>query len=278
MKLGALTALVLVLTLHVAIVDAADTTAPQLLSLARQAPTTVNVVNPPAAMNVRLEISDDSSGMGWMSVSWVSPSGDQSLVKSDFSERPKKSGFVYLQSPLFTIFHEPGTWTINYVSICDRANNCAFFSGTTLDAIAPPADREYTVVNNRAPDLVGPTADNDGVILTPTVSLSGSAANRKFRVTITMNDPGSGVTFAQACFRPPSAAQAVCAYANPGRPANGTNETLEGEFYTGTVWETGTWTLYYFYMTDIPGNVRTFDTASELNNKFPGGRTIDVTP
>src|SRR5687767_12802457 len=136
---------------------AADTEAPFLVSLTREGPLTLNVVTAPAAPTVTLEISENSSGLGLIYVYWILPAGHQ-VYCVDRSERPIKTGSISCRGRWpsgtgFHIYHEEGTWIINYVALCDRAENCRYYYTADLDLITPAAEREYTVVNNRSPDI-----------------------------------------------------------------------------------------------------------------------------
>jgi hypothetical protein len=272
-------AIVMLWTLLPGTAAAVDTEAPFLVSLTREAPLTLNVITPPAAPTVRLEISDNARGLGWFYVYWISPSG-HTVNCSDYSEQPIKTGFVSCRGRWpggagFNIYHEPGTWTIYLVWLCDRASNCRAYSGAELDAITPAAEREYTVVNNRSPDTTPPGGSN-GVILTPSVPLAGTY--RYVRVRMTLTDDISGAVQASVRFRSPSGTQYFYVYAAAAVPALNAKQFFELDLDDSTTWETGTWTIDYIQIYDLVGNGRFYSTEAQLDARFPGGRTLEVTP
>jgi hypothetical protein len=257
--------------------SAADTDAPHLLSVTKVDPTDLNVGVAPAAATVKLEISDDTSGIAYYYVYWrsVQHTGQQ-VSTYEYSEFPRKSGFVFAQSPRFSIYSAAGDWDLSQVTLCDRAGNCRYYYGADLDAINP--HRKVHVTNTHSPDTVAPSVSEGEVMTTAPISLSKPLSARRFHVRLKPDDDNSGVSQAFACFKSPDNSQSNCANAGYSRPAKGSVEYTEGTFYDGTDWVTGTWHLYEVDVYDVPGNVHSVTNAGELDAMFPGGRTIEVDP
>jgi hypothetical protein len=251
--------------------SAADTTPPSMTSLELLTPVDMNVISAPAAMAVRVGITDDSSGLSQAYVDWVSPSGQQAVYRYEYAETPLKTGTIDVQTPQLTLFAEPGTWTLTYISLCDRVGRCRDYSGSALDPFLSP--RTVNVVNTRRPDVTKPTA-SAGVVMTPTISLASST--RRVRVRVRFDDDISGVRSSFVCVRSPSLAQAFCLTGDYSYASRGANQYVEGQFSSSA--ETGNWTIYQLNVNDVPGNQRVYDTAAQLDAIFTGGRTVTVTP
>lgn len=248
----------------------ADTEAPQLVSLTVLAPTTINVASAPAAPTVRLKITDDETGLGEYFVGWWSPNQMQYQYSYDKSEAPKRSGTVDIQAPLFSMYNQPGTWTIYSVHVCDRAGNCRRYDGDEIDAFTE--SRSIEVVNSRNPDTGLPSA-SAAAVLTPSISLAG---NRKVRTRMMVDDGISGVQKVVACFSSPGGSQSMCTNGNYSYAAKGTQQVQEGELQANA--ETGTWTVIAVHVLDVPGNERLYSSTPQLDALFPGGRTVLVSP
>jgi hypothetical protein len=251
---------------------AADGTPPALLAV-ELLDSTVNVVDGAAAPGVRLEISDDGSGLGTYAVHFQPSGYFQSVSGFDASESIKKSGSVYIRTAPLSIYHVAGPWELFNVTLCDRANNCHTYVGDELDAINP--SRIVMVVNNRSPDT-GPPSAKSGVVKTTTVSLG--ASDVRFRTLMTLNDAISGVANASVCFTSASGEHSQCAYGAYTHPAKGAQEVQEGHFTSPGDVETGVWTITSVYLTDFVGNYRSYDRPAAINALFPSGKTMTVTP
>jgi hypothetical protein len=249
---------------------AGDTQAPKLVSLKVLAPTTINVADPPAAATVRLTVTDDDTGLGEYFVGWWSPNQMQYRYEYDQSEQPVRNGTVDLTAPQFSMYSQPGTWSIYNVRVCDRAENCRSYDGPAIDALT--TRRTVEVLNNRDPDEGLPSA-SAGEVATPTVSLAG---NRTVRTRMRLDDAISGVQSVTACFSSPGGTQSLCTNGSYSYAAKGTQQYQEGHLEASA--QTGTWTVIAVHVHDVPGNERLYSSTEELDALFPGGRTVTVSP
>lgn len=251
--------------------SAADTQPPQLVSLTVLDSAPIDVARPPAAPTVRLKFTEDDSGLGEYFVGWVSPNGMQMRYRYDQSEAPRKSGTVDITMEPFSMYDQPGVWTIYNVHICDRANNCSIYDGAAIDPFT--TKRTIRVVNQQNPDTGLPSA-TDAAVVTSSVSLAG---NRKFRTRMTLDDGKSGVARVSVCFQAAvNPTTNVCTNAAYSYAAKGTEQFQEGEFAANA--QAGPWNVVAVHVFDVPGNERLYSSQAELDALFPGGRVLTVGP
>jgi len=128
--------------------------------------TVVNAAQAAAQLAVNLTITDDLSGLAYVFVDALGPSGQFVSAFAD-ADYPT-TRFVGRLGMDFPPFAEPGSWTIVYVYGADAAGN---FFGYESDALANLGNNSFTLNNPRGGDTTPPELIS-GEILTPELSLS----------------------------------------------------------------------------------------------------------
>lgn len=272
MRIPAVAAALAALTLAGPALAAADTTAPALTGLTRIGGASINVATLPARGTVRVEFTEAGTGLRYATVQWRHVNSGLTVHVSEFSERPRRTGSIDVATPMLSLHHPRGAWTIDFVQLCDRASNCSYAYLAQLDVLQP--DRGFHLVNDVAPDAGAPTL-TEGTRIMAEVSL---ATVPRFRYHFRANDNVSGVRAVYVCLLSPSGNQSNCATGSYSRPLLGTFEYAEGQFYEGGGWETGTWKVYQVVVYDQVGHSRVYSTLAQFNALFPGGHDLQVDP
>ncbi len=151
------------------------------------------------------------------------------------------SGYAY---PL-GLYSAAGTWTLGFAYVVDYAGNYTYYNSTQLATLFSKLTFNVT---SRYQDIVNPTI-SAGKVLTSTVS--ESAKNPVFKLSITAADHGSGLGSVFALVEPPGAGYGYEVYGDTALPA--ATATIPGSLYMSGL-PTGTWTIYGYGACAVAGN------------------------
>jgi hypothetical protein len=237
-----------------------DVTPPDLVSI-EVTPTTVDVTGGDATVTVTAHLTDDLSGVQWLSGSFRSPSGHRYASFSGYRASGSSLDGQWQATVSFPQYTEPGTWRLycsEYipdppyhrefpcVSVTDRVGNSAWIDlqakGITLEVIVISPPEDVT-----PPDLV-----SIGVTPTTVDVTAGDATT--VTVTAHLTDDLSGVQAVWGSFQSPSGRRGV---GFDGYLETGTS--LDGVFRAGVFFprftEPGVWrpSNCWEYIPDPPG-------------------------
>jgi len=186
-----------------------DTTPPELIAFDFTA-TSVDVTGGPATVTLTFTATDDLSGFGRISVSFLSPSGETAQGSyADFGPAPNVSGSITVTFPQFI---EPGVYTAR-LDLSDKVWNGQSYGAERLAGMGYPTT--LTVVSNQdttPPDL---TAFNFADTF---VDVTASPAT--VTVTFSATDDLSGFGRISLSFLSPSGQTAQGSYADFGPAPN----------------------------------------------------------
>jgi hypothetical protein len=201
---------------------------------------------------------------------FTGPSGQ--TVDVGYSIAPpgaEKAGSIVFFNP-FSIYTQPGTWTLTEAQIGDLLGNVTVYSGTKLAALFPSLTLK--IVNTGPYGSTAPTVTS-GKIETPKVSLSGKLPF--FRATLAATDDLSGIESTYIYLNEPDGT------AYPGFPLIlQTTQGLKVNATAGVLLNTpglptGTWSVTGYSVCNVAGNCLTETDAATLKQQF-GTTTFDV--
>ena len=238
---------------------------------------TVNVAKPPGQPAIDVTYKTGASGLYdiYYYFEGPAPSDAQSSYAYVYFENGLTSGKTKIQ-PFFTSLGEgfnaysaPGTWTLDFLEIGDKAGHCTLYGNAALTKLVPHATID--VVNSGTPDTEAPKI-TAAEITTSTVSRS--AANAWVRVNITVSDNLSGVVEASASFETSSSN-----YLNPGisPPYSVLNGVVVAAAPIDPSVAKGTYKVDELYACDAAYNCVDIDSSSTLNTLFGGKTTFQIT-
>jgi hypothetical protein len=180
----------------------ADAVPPAMTSI-RVAPNTLDVSQSIQAATVEVDVTDDRSGVRYVSGTFVSPSGRQA---AGFTATPV-TGQPGLARGTTTVaqYSEPGEWTLRFVCAVDIAGNQQCFSANSTPSItAAFGATALNVVSNPA-DEAKPGVTQFRV--SPT-SIDVTDSDQTVRTDFDVADNLSGVQYAYVIFASPRTAGA----------------------------------------------------------------------
>ncbi len=120
-----------------------------------------------------------------------------------WSARPLGGGGLHPHG--LNLYSEPGTWTLDYIAVCDEFRHCAVTSGSALASLVSPLT--ISVVNTVAPASRRPVVTS-AAVLTPTLQQTSPFTNlyivSPFQVAVTAKGTAPGIVQAEATFTPPA--------------------------------------------------------------------------
>jgi hypothetical protein len=205
-----------------------------------------------------------AAGFKFAEAVFRSPSGSVIVVNSFVLVSGTANDGAYQRT--FVVPHgaEPGTWTLNYVTIFDNASNSKRYG--SLGAAYPagtPIDLAVANSNFSPPALVGAN-------FTPRTVNVGSAAQS---VTFTIHvAAAAGFKFAEAVFRSPSGSVIVVSsfMLTSGTENDGFYQRI---FVVPEGAEPGTWTLNYITIFDNGSNSKRYGS---LGSPYPTGTPTEL--
>lgn len=247
-----------------------------------------------AAAIADMAITDDLSGVQFVTLTLTSPSGAQSATLYNIlsSGARKYAGKFSVGSMdlldfggRFTRFSEPGTWTATMMLVTDAAGNLVIYSASDLAALG---NTNVTVTNAGGYDVIPPDVAK-GTIQTTKISLSkpprGMPAGTPpfLRARLDVTDAGngavSGAKIASMSFCLPDGFGECLDTIELDGTADATHlaqTTVRMEATPRDGQMTGTYHLYQVFVEDVAGNLNVITTG--LDALFPDGTMIDVLP
>lgn len=203
-----------------------------------------------------MTLLDNASGIKRIRLSLVSPTGVFVTTSLSFESHPILTGTLMDNDPL-SEFAEPGTWTINSITLFDEAGNRLNLSTTDLSDAG--FDTEIEVSNTNS-DTTAPTLDN--FTIQSTYVYPGTD-NDRMKVALELSDDSSGISSARVDF---ISATGTIVSASQTLAENPTSTTINLD--TGRLsqhLEEGIWTVYGVLLVDAAGNsVQLADQLSTL--------------
>jgi hypothetical protein len=259
-----------------------DEVAPELVGVNLTA-TSVDVSSGQGSMGVELQVSDNSSGFSSGSVSFSSPSGQNSFTlypqdDPSYLVSGTELAGTYSINDLLPEGAEVGTWTFNSLSLSDDAGNDGYYDRNALQLLGiNPNSLSFTVTNVNsdgvAPELVG-------VNLTAT-SVDASSGQGSMGVELQVSDNSSGFNYGFVSFSSPSGQKDFDLYLqdDPSYLVSGTE--LAGTYSINDLLpqgaEAGTWTFSSLSLDDDAGNSRYYDgNALQLLGINPNSLSFTV--
>ncbi len=231
-----------------------DTTAPKLTNL-RVTPTSIDTTRSEASVDVEATVKDDLSGVRWVNVWFVNPSGSQGI----FADLKRDGATdVWKGKAIFPRYSEPGEWKIS-ASAYDIAYNNMYLTPEQLPAGSPRNIIVTSLWDNTGPELVQLTIDP------PSIDVSESDKTADVAALIT--DDLSGVEWVNVQFKSPSGSKYIYTYLR----RDGTTDIWKGKAPFPQYSEAGTWKISAD-MWDKINNHRQLDSA-----QIPSGSSTGIT-
>ncbi|MCF3586290.1 FG-GAP-like repeat-containing protein [Planktothrix agardhii 1803] len=259
-----------------------DAVAPELVGVSLTA-RSVDASSGQGSMGVKLQVSDNSSGFNYGSVSFSSPSGQNSFglyLRDDPSYLVSGTELAgtYSIKELLPEGAEAGTWTFSSLSLSDDAGNYGYYDGNALQLLGiNPNSLSFTVTNVNS-DAVAP--ELIGVNLTAT-SVDVSSGQGSMGVKLQVSDNSSGFNYGSVSFSSPSGQNSFGLYLrdDPSYLVSGTE--LAGTYSIKELLpegaEAGTWTFSSLSLSDDAGNYGYYDgNALQLLGINPNSLSFTV--
>jgi len=123
-----------------------DTSSPDMVGLTIN-PGQLDISKNNAAIEVTVQVTDNLSGLQYLGITFVSPSGNQTLGNTIWADYDRVSGdgLNGVYKKLFTLpaLSEPGTWKIREMSLYDNSNNGKYLTADQLTY--PNVDHTFLV-------------------------------------------------------------------------------------------------------------------------------------
>lgn len=218
---------------------------------------------------VQVQYKTGPAGLVGLALTFVSPSGNESLTVSYYPQDLSTHRTVTVEQPgSVPYYSQPGQWQLVSGFIEDYAGNFVSYDQTQLAALfqAP----YITVINNGPVDITPPTVTS-GQILTPTVSLSSPVP--VFEANLTGSDDVSGLYEPFVGILPPGGSYSQVDDAPMPFPLLSGTGTAYSTLFAGQ--PTGAWSIAFYAFCDLVGNCFTDTSAADIQSLF-GTTTFKV--
>jgi hypothetical protein len=171
----------------------------------------------------------------------------------------------------FSLYTEPGTWTLVTGQIGDEDYNCNYYDAAQFAALFPTP--RFTIRNRNPADFTPPVL-TQGKIKTPQVKAGGA---KPLEVTLSGTDDLSGVVSASFCATLSGTSTQICATSDPFYdPSRKAAVTVRDQLPADNT--PGTYTINIARLIDAADNYATYANPGELNAIFSNNVTVTVTP
>jgi hypothetical protein len=246
----------LILTVLAGAAHAQDTAPPQLAALSFS-PSSVNVSSGPANVSVNFSVTDNSSGVSYMEITFVDPSGTF-VRRGSATFSPAR----YVSSALTVTFPQAavtGAWTVGTVFLADKAGNTQILNPDALAAAGLPTNLLVRSISDTTP----PRLINFAITPSP-VDTASAPANAN--VNFTATDDLSGINIFQVSFVSPTGSATLrgAVSLTATTSASGSATVTFPQFS-----EPGAWTVGSVFLADAAGNTLVLDSTGLEERGFP---------
>ncbi|MFM6227093.1 MAG: bluetail domain-containing putative surface protein, partial [Dolichospermum sp.] len=149
-----------------------DTISPDIVSLTIN-PKQIDASKNSADVEITVQVTDNLSGLQYLGITFVSPSGKQTLGNTIWADYDRVSGDgvngVYKKTLTLPALSETGTWKIGYISLYDNSNNGKFLTVDQLTdprieqgfVVSIPSTQSISIIGNSGNDSLIGTEGND---------------------------------------------------------------------------------------------------------------------
>src|ERR1700682_1502714 len=259
----------LILTVLVGAAHAQDTAPPQLKALGFS-PSSIDTSRGPANVSVNTTVTDNSSGVSYMEITFVDPSG--TFVRRGSATFPPAlsvSGSLTVTFPQFSV---SGAWTVGSVFLADKAGNTQILNPGVLAAAGFPTNLLVASASDTTPPRLMSFA------ITPS-PVDTSAAPANVSVNFMATDDLSGINVFQVSFVSPAGSSTLhgAVSLTPTTSASGSATVTFPQFSVP-----GAWTVGNAFLADAAGNSLALDSTGLEARGFPTKFTVtsksDSTP
>jgi len=231
------------------VISAKDTVSPKLAAL-EFTPSLIDTSLGPEEVKVNFTATDDLSGVSYVELSFVSPSGVSRQGRSvKLEDSPlSASNSITLTFPRRS---EAGRWILTTVFLSDAANNTTVLNKAAIEALGFRTALDVISTQDTEPPSLVSLRFAPGSIDT---SQGPAIVEVGFRAT----DDSSGVKSLEVVFESPSGVMKQRASAQFPSP-NGISDTVKITF--PRLSEPGEWTLSSVLLADAAGNTLTLDRS-----------------
>ena len=247
----------------------------QTVTAGQLSATAVDVTKPAASPVVMLHIRGQAS---LIQLEYTGPSGEflEQRFSGTFTGTVELQGYasssVFQGPSIFSLFTEPGQWSLASVSVCNATFQCTGYSGSRLAALFNTL--AVTVTNPNSPDITPPRALAAAFSQSSISSSPATAPTAAIRVTDDVSGVASVSIAAQNTVSPQD--QIYFSSATPTRPVTSGVLTLSSYVPQGG-FATGTYKVTSIFLSDNAGNSSAVTDAAKISQIFRGADTIKVT-
>ncbi|WP_019499802.1 DUF4347 domain-containing protein [Pseudanabaena sp. PCC 6802] len=257
-------------TLNFTVTNSVDTQAPTLTNLSLRN-NTVDVSSGDGSIGVNLQVTDNSSGFNFGSVTFRSPSGqiyDFSVYLSDPNNLTSGTELAgtYTGANNLSNSAETGIWTFESLQLFDDRFYSRTYNSSDLTALGiDPSTLAFTVSRGSTPtpdpDTTAPTLTN---LSLRNNSVDLSSGEGSIGLNLQVADNISGFQSGSVYFRNSSGQSFQVNLSDPNNLASGTElaGTYTGAGQLSANSQPGVWTFDYLQLTDDNGNSRTYNSRN----------------
>jgi|SRR5579864_196750 len=223
-----------------------DTENPKLAAL-EFSPARIDTSAGPADVTVNYSATDDLSGVSYIEVSFMSPSGVRRGSSAKFQPALSASKSMTVTFPRQS---EPGEWTLSTVFLADAAGNTVVLNTDGLAGLGFRTSLNVKSMSDTTPpSLTGLRFAPEAIDTTEGIAI--------VKVDVTATDDLSGVNYIELNFLSPSgnARQSGSAKFDP---AQSVSKSIDVTFPRQS--EPGQWTVNTIFLSDAAGNTLVLDS------------------
>ena len=247
----------------------------QVVTAGQLSSTAVDVTKPAASPLVALHIRGNASRI---QIQYVGPSGESfyQAYEGAFTGTVELQGYMasngFSSPTVFSLYTEPGSWSLAALSVCGSAFPCPTYSGAKLAALFNTL--AITVTNPNAPDITPPKALAAGFSESSFSASSGTIPTAMMRVSDDVSGVAAVTIVAQNASAPED--QIYFSSNTPTRPVTAGVLALTG-YASTTSLSAGTYNVTSVGLSDNAGNSVYISDPAKISQIFRGASSIKVT-
>ena len=237
------------------VISAQDTVGPKLAAL-EFSPSQIDTSAGPAEVKLNYTATDDLSGVNYIELSFVSPSG---VAKRQGSARFEPALSVSNSMTVtFPRLSDAGQWTLNSVFLSDAAGNTLVLDREGIERMGLRTGLEVRSATDTTPPAL------TGIHFAPE-AIDTSQSPAMVNVDITATDDLSGVNYVELSFVSPSG---VFRHSGSAKfdPAQAVTKSIPVTFPAHS--EAGQWVLSNVFLADAAGNTSILDAEGVARSGF----------